>query len=64
MSSIDELTFEEAFTKLEETVQQLEEGGLSLEQSLALFEEGQALATYCNQQLEEAELKVETLSAA
>jgi exodeoxyribonuclease VII small subunit len=61
MTDIDELSFEVAFSELEETVQKLEAGELTLEESVALFERGQALATHCQQQLDAAELKVEQL---
>ena len=62
MDEIGDLTFEQAFAELEETVRKLEAGGLALEESLALFERGQALAAHCNVQLDEAELKVRQLS--
>ncbi len=62
MSEIENLTFEQAFGELEETVQKLEAGGLTLEESLALFERGQALAARCNVRLDKAELKVSQLS--
>jgi exodeoxyribonuclease VII small subunit len=62
MSDIDDLTFEQAFAELEETVRKLEEGGLALEESLALFERGQALAARCSAQLDQAELKLRQLT--
>ena len=62
MGEITDLTFEQAFAEMEETVRKLEAGGLSLEESLVLFERGQALAAHCSAQLEQAELKVEQLS--
>ena len=62
MNKIENLTFEQAFAELEETVRKLEAGGLTLEESLALFERGQALAAYCNAHLDQAELKVRQLS--
>ena len=62
MNEIENLTFEQAFAELEETVRKLEAGGLALEESLALFERGQALAARCNAQLDQAELKVKKLS--
>lgn len=62
MGDIDDLTFEQAFAELEETVRKLEAGGLALEESLALFERGQALAAHCNAQLDQAELKVRQLT--
>lgn len=62
MKKIEDLSFEEAFAELEETVAKLEEGGLTLEQSLALYEQGQDLAVYCSEQLDKAELKVHQLT--
>jgi exodeoxyribonuclease VII small subunit len=62
MNEIENLTFEQAFAELEETVRKLEAGGLALEESLALFERGQALAAHCNAQLDQAELKIRQLS--
>ncbi len=61
-NDIETLSFEAAFAELEETVRQLEDGGLTLEKSLALFERGQALAARCNTQLDEAELQISQLS--
>jgi len=59
-----EITFEQAFTQLEEIVERLESAELSLDESLSLFEKGQALAAQCARLLESAELKVKQLSAA
>ena len=50
--------FEAVYKRLEETVARLEEGGLTLEQSLALYEEGMKLAQRCQELLGQAELKV------
>jgi exodeoxyribonuclease VII small subunit len=47
--------FEDALTKLEKMVSRLEEGDISLEESLKLFEEGIRLSRFCNQKLDEAE---------
>jgi exodeoxyribonuclease VII small subunit len=54
-------TFEEALKKLEEIVTQLEQGDLSLDESLKLFEEGIRLSRRCTKKLDEAEKKVEIL---
>ncbi|HDQ71227.1 MAG TPA: exodeoxyribonuclease VII small subunit [Chloroflexi bacterium] len=62
MITNEELSFEQAFAQLEKTVQQLEQGGLPLEESLALFERGQALVAHCHTQLDEAELKIKQLT--
>lgn len=60
---IGDLSFEEAFAELEGIVSKLEEGGLTLEESLRLFERGQGLAAYCSQQLDEAELQVKEITS-
>lgn len=53
--------FEVALEDLEQVVEQLESGELSLEDSLAAFEKGVGLVKYCNQKLNEAEKRVELL---
>ncbi len=58
------MSFEEAFAQLGEILQKLETGDLPLSEALALYEKGMSLAKYCNAQLDAAELKVKTLSAA
>lgn len=50
--------------ELEQIVQSLERGELKLEESLALFERGVALARQCRGSLQSAELKVQELLAA
>lgn len=54
-------TFEDALSRLESIVAQLEDGDLPLEESLKLFEEGIKLSRFCNQRLNEAQKKVEVL---
>lgn len=54
-------SFEELFGLLEETVSKLEQGGLPLEKSLALYEEGMRLAQRCQEMLDSAELRVRQL---
>ena len=58
---IEGLTFEQAFQELEEHVNLLEGGELPLEESMALFERGQALAAYCGKLLDAAELKIKQI---
>lgn len=53
-----EQTFEQALKRLEEIVQQMEQGSVPLADSLKLFEEGTALAAKCSRELDQAELKV------
>lgn len=64
MSELEALSFEQAFTELEELVRQLEAGDLSLDQTLALYERGMALAAYCNAKLDNAELRIRQLVPA
>jgi exodeoxyribonuclease VII small subunit len=61
MNEIENLSFEEAFTQLEEVVGQLEAGELALDQAMSLFERGMALAAHCNARLDAAELRVQEL---
>ncbi len=60
---IAKLTFEEALAALEQVVGQLEGGQVPLEQSIALYERGDALKKHCDAKLGEAELKVEKIVA-
>ncbi|MEO6197532.1 MAG: exodeoxyribonuclease VII small subunit [Dehalococcoidia bacterium] len=53
--------FEALYTRLEEAVAKLEGGNLSLEESLALYEDGMKLAVQCQELLQDAELRVTRL---
>jgi exodeoxyribonuclease VII small subunit len=57
-----EMSFEEAFASLEETVQQLERGDAGIDDLVALYERGTALAKLCNARLDAAELRVSQLT--
>ena len=54
-------TFETALSRLEKITEELEDGELSLENSLKKFDEGIKLAGYCTEQLTDARTKVELL---
>ena len=56
-----EFDFEKALTELEQLVEKMEQGNLSLETSLQLFERGIALTRACQKALTEAEQKVQVL---
>ena len=58
------LTFEEAFGRLEESVQALEGGGLTLAEATHLYEEGMGLASMCNELLSATELRVTRLQTS
>lgn len=57
----ESLSYEEAFDELEGLVEQLESGDLKLEDALAAFERGQALAARCGELLEQAQLRLKEL---
>ncbi len=57
----EEPSFEELYRRLEEVVARLEAGGLGLEESLALYEEGMRLARRCQEMLDAAELRITRL---
>jgi exodeoxyribonuclease VII small subunit len=59
---IHTMDFETAFSALQANVAQLENEDLPLEKALSLFERGQSLAKRCAVLLEEAEMKVRTLT--
>jgi exodeoxyribonuclease VII small subunit len=54
-------TFENGLNKLEQITEELENGDLSLEQSLKKFDEGIGLVEFCNKTLTNAKAKVEIL---
>ncbi|HWG16552.1 MAG TPA: exodeoxyribonuclease VII small subunit [Acidobacteriaceae bacterium] len=53
--------FEERLTQLEQVVEKLERGELSLDESVRLFEEGVKLSDECKAELEKAEGRVQVL---
>jgi exodeoxyribonuclease VII small subunit len=55
-------SLEEQLKRLEEIAQILDRGDVPLEDQLALFSEGMALATACREYLEQAELRVKRLT--
>jgi exodeoxyribonuclease VII small subunit len=61
-TQITELSFEAAMERLELIVEQMESSKLPLEELLARYEEGTKLIAICNQRLEAAENRVETLT--
>ncbi len=51
-------TYEQSLARLEEIVAKLEEGGLSLDETMALFAEGTQIIGVCTKTLDEAEQKI------
>ena len=62
MSDTSIKDFETALAELDALVKKLEDGELSLEQSLALYERGVQLSRFCHAQLEDAERRIEILT--
>ncbi len=58
---MEEMKFEDALKLLEDIVEKLESGSLELEESIQLFEQGVKLSLYCQQQLKQAEGRVQRL---
>lgn len=56
-------TFEQAFTRLEESVRRLEAGQLTLDEATKIYEEGMRLAKRCNELLSRAELRITRLQS-
>jgi exodeoxyribonuclease VII small subunit len=55
------MTFEDAFAEMEQIVQRLEAGELTLEEAISLYERGQALVRKCQEHLDQAELRITQL---
>ncbi len=61
-SPVESLSYEQAMAEMEGIIQKMEGEQLTLEEALALFERGQALAKRCADLLTQAELKVRQLT--
>ena len=60
--SIEEVGLEDAQEELERIVSELEEGKMSLEKSLELYERGMRLVRVCNLRLDSAQRRIECLT--
>ena len=56
------LPFEKALAQLEEIVGQLEKGSVPLEESITIYERGEALKKYCEALLRNAEMRIEKIT--
>ena len=63
-SMSSEMSYEAARAELEDVVRRLEAGGLTLEDSLSLWERGEVLATICQSWLDGARARLEAVRAA
>jgi exodeoxyribonuclease VII small subunit len=57
----DQPSYETLYTRMQAIVARLEAGELPLEEALALYEEGVAVASACQQLLDQAELRIQEL---
>ena len=58
---ISQMSFEQALAGLEQIVQQLERGDVPLDQSISLYERGEALRGACQQRLDAAQARIEKI---
>lgn len=59
---IKDLSFERSLKELETIVARLERGDVELEESISIYERGEALRAHCDKLLKQAETKVEKLT--
>ncbi|MEQ9264085.1 MAG: exodeoxyribonuclease VII small subunit [Balneolaceae bacterium] len=64
MSEKERPSFEEALKELESIVSKLENEDITLEDSVKLYEKGVHLSHFCNEILEQAELRIEQVNEA
>ncbi len=57
-SRTEPVPFEQEFTELEHIVEKLEAGGLSLDETMTLYEAGMRLVRSCTQTIEQAEIRL------
>ena len=63
-NDLEKLTFEEAMRELEELVDSLDKGDISLDEAIAAYDRGSQLKDYCQKKLHEAKMKVETIQSS
>lgn len=61
-TDISILSFEKAMEELEQIIRNLENGKISLEESIAAYERGVALKNHCETKLNDARMKIEKIS--
>ena len=63
-NDLEKLTFEEAMKELEELVDSLDKGDVSLDEAIAAYDRGSQLKDYCEKKLQEAKMKVDTIQSS
>lgn len=62
-TNIADLTFEDALRALEDVVRRLESGDVPLDESISLYERGEALRGHCQARLDAAQARIESIVA-
>ena len=60
---LEKMTFEEAIKELERLVDNLDKGDVSLDEAIAAYDRGSQLKDHCQNKLNEAKMKVETIQS-
>ena len=63
-NDLEKLTFEKAMKELEELVDSLDKGDVSLDEAIAAYDRGSQLKDYCEKKLQEAKMKVDTIQSS
>ena len=63
-NDLKKLTFEKAMKELEELVDSLDKGDVSLDEAIAAYDRGSQLKDYCERKLQEAKMKVDTIQSS
>ena len=63
-NDLEKLTFEKAMKELEELVDSLDKGDVSLDEAIAAYDRGSQLKDYCEKKLQEAKMKVDTIQVS
>ena len=58
---IDDLTYEDAFDRLQKITELLEDGNVSLDDSIKYYEQGILLKNFCEKKLKDAEMKIKNV---
>ena len=61
---LEKMTFEDAMKELENLVDSLDKGDVSLDEAIAAYDRGSQLKDHCQKQLNEAKMKVETIQSS
>ena len=63
-NDLEKLTFEKAMKELEELVDSLDKGDVSLDEAIAAYDRGSQLKDYCEKKLQEAKMKVDIIQSS